>query len=141
MTNIFYNSGKTRILNADIDLEADTLKVALVTSSYSPDIDADAFFDDLSDEISGTGYTAGGKALDNAAVTEDDANDRAVLDGDDVTWTIATFTVRGAVLYKDSGSAATSPLIAYFDFGQDYSPDGEDFTIQWHTDGILALGD
>ena len=141
MENLIYNKGKTEVLKGGIDLLTDTIKVALVTSNYTPDKDVDAFFDDVTNEVSGTGYTAGGKALANKSVTQDDINDRAVFDADDVTWTVATITARAAVLYKDTGTASTSPLIAYIDFGLDYSTLGEDFTVEWDTDGILYLGE
>ncbi len=141
MANILYNKGKTEILKGGIDLLTDTIKAALVTSSYTPDKDADTFFDDVTNEVSGTGYTAGGKALANKTVTQDDTNDRAEFDADDATWTVATITARAAVVYKDTGTASTSLLIAYIDFGQDYSTLGEDFTVEWDTEGILYLGE
>ena len=141
MASVFYNSGKRRILKAEIDLETETLKLALVGASYIPDIDGHEFYADISNEISGGGYSAGGRTLDNAVVGQDNDNDQAVFDADDLTWPIASFTVHGAVLYQDTGSAATSPLIAYFDFDQDYSPAGEDFTVQWNPGGVLTLGD
>ena len=141
MASFIYNGGKKRLLNAEIDLDDDSLKVALVTSSYSADKDNHDFFDDISNEVSGTGYTAGGKALANGAVSQDNTNDRAVFDGDDVTWTLATLTARAAILYKDTGTATTSPRIAYVDFEDDKSADGDDFTIEWHEDGILYLGE
>jgi hypothetical protein len=141
MASFLYNKGKTEILNGGIDLLNDTIKVAMVTSSYSPDKDADDYFDDVTNEVSGTGYTAGGKALTNKSVSQDNTNDRAKFDADDVTWTVATITARAAVIYEDTGTDSTSPLIAFVDFGEDYSTSGEDFTIEWHADGILYLGE
>ncbi len=141
MVNLIYNKGKTEILNGAIDLLTDTIKVALVTSSYSPNKDTHDYFDDVTNEVSGTGYTAGGKALANKSVTQDDTNDRAEFDTDDVTWTVSTITARAVVLYKDSGTASTSPLLAYIDFGDDYTTLGEDFTVEWDTEGILYLGE
>ena len=87
------------------------------------------------------GYAAGGKALTNKSVTEDNINDRAEFDADDSTWPVATITARAAVIYKDTGVASTSPLIAYIDFGEDFSTSGADFTVEWDSDGILALGE
>ena len=141
MSSFMYNGGKAALLKGDADLVNDSIKVALVTSSYAPDKDTDIHFQDISNEVTGSGYTAGGKALANGAVTQDDANDRAVFNADDLSWPAATFTTRAGVIYKDSGNPATSPLIAYADFGDDFSLSGEDFTIEWHQDGILYLGD
>jgi hypothetical protein len=62
-----------------------------------------------------------------------------VFDADDVVWTSSTITARGAVLYKDTGTPSTSPLICYIDFGSNKSSNGADFTIQWSSSGILKL--
>lgn len=138
MADVIYNSAKTKLLNGNIDLDTDTIKVALVTSSYTPDQDSHDFFDDVTDEVSGTGYSGGGAALANKTVTQDNTNNRGVFDADDATWTTSTITARGAVLYKDSGVASTSPLICYFDFTSDKSSTAGDFTIQWNASGILT---
>ena len=142
MANAVYNSYKKAALDADIDLVNDTIKVMLVTSDYTPDVDSHDHKDDidaLSVEVSGTGYTAGGAALANKTTTQDNTNDRGVFDADDVTWSSSTITARGAIIYKDTGTASTSPLIAYVDFGADKSSSGGNFTIQWDADGILYI--
>lgn len=141
MASLIYNKGKSKLLKGEIDFEDDTIKCALVTSSYTPDKDTDEYFDDLTNEVSGTGYTTGGKVLTNKSVNEDDVNDRAEFDADDITWTVATITARAAIIYKDTGVAGTSPLIVYIDFGEDYSTSGADFTVEWDSEGILALGE
>ncbi|MBT3239371.1 MAG: hypothetical protein HON98_02585 [Chloroflexi bacterium] len=141
MSSFVYNKAKSAILKGEINLLTDTIKVALVGSGYTADKDADEFFDDISNEVSGTGYTAGGKVLSNKGITVEDANDLASFDADDPTWTVSTVTARAAVLYKDTGLASTSPLIAYIDFGQDFSKAGADFTIQWDSAGIFYLGE
>ena len=139
MADVIYNSFKAKIMDGSIDLDTDTIKVALVTSSYTPDADTHDFFDDVTNEISGTGYTAGGETIANGAVTVDTTDDEGVFDGDDVTWSTSTLTARGAVIYKSTGVAGTSPLIAYLDFGYDQSSSAGDFTIQWNAEGILNL--
>lgn len=133
-----YNNYKEQVFNATIDLVNDTLKVALLTSTYTPNIDTHDNFDDLTNEVVGTGYTAGGETVTNPSVTQDNTNDLGKFDADDVTWTSSTITARYAVLYKDSGVASTSPLIAYIDFGADKSSSAGDFKIQWNTSGILT---
>lgn len=137
-----YNDGKMNILKAVIDLDGDTIKVALCTSSYSPDIDAHTDFGDINNELAASGnYTSRGQALDNKAVTADDTNDRGKFDADDETFTALTPSAafRYGIIYVDTGTDSTSYLIAYIDFGADQNPGGSDFTIAWHTDGILYI--
>lgn len=141
MSSFLYNSAKMRILQGEFDFEEDEFKVALVSSIYIPDEDTHEFFEDLSNEITGSGYSAGGKVLDNVVLSRDDDNDLVVLDGDSLNWSVATFTARAAVIYKNTGSSATSPLLAYIDFEEDLEAAGEDFLLEWHEDGILTLGD
>jgi len=139
MADVIYNSFKQKIMNGSIDLDTDTIKVALVTSSYTPNQDTHDFFDDVTNEVTGTGYTAGGGALDNKAVTADTTDNEGVFDADDETWSTSTITARGAVLYKDTGTASTSPLICYIDFGADKSSSAGNFTVSWAAEGILNL--
>lgn len=139
MADVIYNSFKAYIMDGSIDLDTDTINVALVTSSYTPDQDAHEDFADVTNEVSGTGYTAGGETIANTSVSIDDTDNEGVFDGDDVTWASSTITARGAVIYKDTGSAATSLLICYLDFGSDQSSSAGDFTIQWNAEGILNL--
>lgn len=137
MASGLYNSFKKKIMDGSIDLDTDTIKVALVTSGYTPDFDLHDFFDDVTNEVTGTGYSAGGMALANKTVTQDNTDNEGVFDADDVSWTTATITARGAVLYKDTGSAATSPLIGYIDFGADKTSTAATFLISWSSEGII----
>lgn len=139
MASVVYNSYKKYALNGGVDLDTDTIKVGLVTSAYSPNIDTDEFYSDITNEVSGTGYSAGGEALANKSVTQDNTDNEGVFDADDVTWAASTITARGAFLYKDTGVAATSPLICYFDFTTDKSSSSGNFTLQWDAEGILNL--
>lgn len=139
MADVIYNNFKKLIMNGGIDLDTDTIKVALVTSSYTPDQDAHDFFDDVTNEVSGTGYTAGGASLANKAVTADNTDNEGVFDADDVAWTTSTITARGAVIYKSTGTASTSALICYLDFGSDKISTAGTFTISWNAEGILNL--
>lgn len=104
------------------DLSGATLTAMLTTNSYTPDVDTDEFADDVTNEITGTGYTAGGEALTNVAITHNTTESWVVLTADPVIWTGATFTARRAVIYDDTGTAGTSRLIGYVDFGADRSP-------------------
>lgn len=137
----FYNDFKRALLAGQVDLDGGaTVKCALLDSTYTPDIDAHDFFDDVdAAEVSGTGYTAGGATLGGLAVTQDSPNDQGVWDANDVTWSTSTITARYAVLYISTGTASTSRLIGYIDFGANKSTSAEDFTISWDPTGIAAL--
>ena len=139
MADVIYNSFKKDIMNGNIDLDTDTIKVALVTSTYTVNQDTHVDFGDITNEVTGTGYTARGATIASAAVTQDNTDNEGVFDGADVTWTTSTITARGAVIYLDSGSDATSYLVAYLDFTTDQTSSSGDFTIAWGTEGILNL--
>ena len=139
MADVIYNSFKKKIMDGSIDLDTDTIKVALVTSDYSAVQDDHDFFDDVTHEVTGDGYTAGGAALANKAVTQDNTDNEGVFDADDVVWSASTITARGAVIYKSTGTAATSPLICYIDFGSDKVSSAGNFTIQFDAEGIINL--
>lgn len=140
MADVIYNSFKTQLLNGEINFGTSSIKLMLVTSSYAPNQDTDDFQDDVTNEVEGTGYTAGGATLASGTVTQDNTDNEAVYDADDVTWGTSSLTARGAVLYKDTGVGSTSPLIAYLDFGSDQTSSSGNFTIQWNTEGIINLG-
>jgi len=139
MADVVFNSFKKDVMAGNVDLDTDTIYVMLVTSSYTPDIDAHTVRDDVTNEVTGTGYTAGGAEITSKAVTQDDTDDEGVFDGANVTWASSTITARGAVVYKSTGAAATDNLVAYFDFTADKSSNNGDFTIQWSTEGIVNL--
>lgn len=117
----------------------DTIKIALVTSSYTFTPDTHDFFDDITNEITGTGYTAGGATLGSQTYTIDTTDNESVFDSADATWAAASFTARGAVIYKSTGTPGTSPLIAYIDFSTDKIVDGGTFTITFSAEGIVNI--
>lgn len=141
MASQVLNSLKKKLLDgSNINFVSDTIKVALFTTSFVPNIDTQAVFSDLSNELVGTGYTAGGAALGNKTVTQDNTGDDAYFDADDSTWATATFAnVQYAVIYKSTGVASTSPLIAIVDFGSGKNAAADTFYIQWDVAGILKL--
>ena len=126
MASLIYNKFLDYLASADIS--DDTFKVALVTSSYTPDKDTHEHFDDVTNEVSGTGYSAGGNTV-TGTLTLSTANDRLTLEFASTSWTSATITARGAVYYSSTGTASTSTLIAFNDFGSDVAV----------TSGTLAL--
>jgi len=140
MASVIYNSFKRDIMNGALDLDTDTIKVMLVTSSYAADQDAHTKRSDITNEVSGTNYSAGGSALANKAVTADNTDNEGVFDADDLTWATSTITARGAVLYKSRGGASSADeLLCYIDFGADKSSSAGNFTLQWDAEGIINL--
>lgn len=141
MASKLYGNVVKAAFNKEIDWDTDTIKVALVTSAYTPNQDVHDYWDDVSaNEAAGTGYTAGGSTLTGKTITYDAGTNVLKLDGADVTWASSTITARYAVIYDDSpATAATKPLIGYFDFVTDQSSSNGDFTIQWDSTGIARV--
>ncbi|WP_395051135.1 hypothetical protein [Flavobacterium sp.] len=141
MANAIFNSFKRDIANGSIDLDTDTIKLMLVAAAYVPNIDTHTKRSDVTNEVSGAGYTAGGVALANKTVTMNTTSDKGVFDADDVVISTATITARGAVLYKSRGGASSADeLIAYLDFGSDITSTAGNFNIAFDANGIITLG-
>ena len=102
-----------------------TLKIALYTSSASLVATTSAY--SATNEVSGTGYTAGGATLSSQAVAYDSSNNVAYFDAADPSWSSATITARGALIYNNTKSNAS---IAVLDFGSDYSSSNGTFQVQ-----------
>ena len=140
MANAIYNSFKFDNATGAIDLNTDTFKIMLVTSAYTPNIDTHAKRSDITNEVSGTGYSAGGATLASVTVTNDTANDRLVWDAADATWAASTITARGGVIYKSRGGASSADeLVCYLDFGADITSTAGMFTVAFNATGILTL--
>ena len=117
------------------DTTADRFKVMLVTSSYTPNFGTHDFKSDVTNEVSGTGYDAGGKSLSSVTLTQ--SGGTITFDAADLTWTSSTITARAAVVYDDS--LTNDPLIAYIDFGADKSSSAGDFVLSFNASGIFTL--
>jgi hypothetical protein len=138
MADVIYNSFKNQLFNAGVNLASDTIMCALVTATYSPDQDLHDFFDDITNEVVVTGYTAGGVALVGKATTQDNVNNRAKWDFTDPYWDIiGGLTARGAIIYKYNANPALAALICYCDFGADQVITTGRFTINLNTVGLL----
>lgn len=105
---------------------ADTFYLALYTSSATLDATTTAY--SATNEVSGTGYSAGGQALTTVAPTS--SGTTAFLDFDDETWTTATITARGALIYN---STQSNKAVAVLDFGADKTSTAGDFTVVFPT--------
>ena len=119
-----------------LDLDSDTIKIMLVTSSYTPDFGAHDFKGDVSNEVSGTNYTAGGNTLGSVTLTQTGGTIK--FDAADTSCSSATISdARGAVIYDDT--LTDDPLIAYIDFGADFSSSNGTFTIAFNAGGIFTI--
>lgn len=126
------------------DLDADTIKVALVNATYAALSDATKhgheFWSDVStNEVAASGtYSAGGSTL--ASKTSTQSAGTYTFDAADPTaWTGATIAAAGAVVYQDTGGAATTdPIIAYLDFGGTITSTAGTFTLAFNASGIFT---
>jgi len=129
ITQAMCTSFKKALLDGEMDFSSDTVqtfKIALYTSSASLDATTTAY--SATNEVVGTGYTAGGNTLTVVAPTT--SGTTAYLDFNDTTWSTATITARGALIYQSGGS---NPAVAVLDFGADKTSTTGDFTIQFPT--------
>lgn len=133
-----YGSVLTQVWTGGINWSSDTIKCTLHDSSYVPNQDTHDFYNDVSSEVSGTGYTAGGLTITGKTLTYDAPTNSLIIDCADPVWPSATLTgVRYAVFRKDTGTASTSPLIGYLDFESDQAVSGANLTIIIPATGLL----
>lgn len=131
MADAIYPKYKQALLDGDtnIDINDGTVKVALSTAAYNS---AHDFYDDVSASTVGTPQT-----IANTTVTD------GLFDGDNVTYTAVAggSTVTALIIYIDTGSAATSRLVAFIDTvsGFPLSTNGGDVTVAWNASGIFQL--
>jgi len=129
MASLIYNSAVDDMARGAIDFDADTFKVMLVTSAYSPNKDTDLKRSSVTNEVSGTGYTAGGISVP-VTVTKDTANDKVTIQFAAGSWTSSTITARGAVYYKSRGGLASADeLVAYNDFNSNITTSNGTFSL------------
>ena len=140
ITSKLYGLVFTALWNKEIDFETDVIKVMLTTSAYTPDQDVHDYKNDVTNEVTGTGYTATGETLASKTVTYTAGTNKHVLDAADVTWTASTITARTAVVYDRSpGSDATRPLICYHQSDSDIISSGGVWAITWNASGIVEI--
>lgn len=134
MANALYPSFKEALLNKEWDLNTDTVKVSLVTTTYTYSA-AHNFYDDVSANVVGTPQTIGTPTIASG-----------VFDGGDVTFTAVASgsTIGGYVVWIDTaGASTTDPLIAFFDTDAggaiSVPTNGGDIVISFNVSGIFAL--
>ena len=137
ITQTTCTSFKVELFKAEHDFDSHTFKIALFTSSASLGASTTAY--STSNEISntsGSAYTAGGAALTVASTFPKSSGTTAIVDFNNVSWTNATFTARGALIYNDSHSSKAA--VAVLDFGSDKSASGSTFEIQFPSAGATS---
>lgn len=134
MADLLYPLGKEAILNGDIDIDTDTIKVALVdlTTDYSYSA-AHQYKSSVTSYTGSTDQTITPVTKTSGTVDSSGTPTFSALSQS------ASKTVGALVIYKDTGVAATSPLIAYIDITSPITPNGGDITITWNASGIFAI--
>jgi len=130
ITQAMCTSFKKALLDGEMDFSSDTaqtFKIALYTSSATLDASTTAY--SATNEVSGTGYSAGGNTL-TISTNPTTSGTTAYLSFSNTTWSTATITARGALIYKSGGS---NPAVAVLDFGGDKTSTAGDFQIQFPT--------
>lgn len=151
MASFVYNKAAQELADGTIDLLTDTIKVMLVTSTYSPSrtdlvVDAGGSSDALDAEISVSGYTggwggSGRKSLASKSVAVDQSNNRAEFSAANLTWsTLGTgATIAALILIKEGVSNdTTSRLIAYLDI-TNTPTNGGDIAFTFDAEGIIQF--
>ncbi len=123
-----------------VNLDLETHKVAMFTNSITPNFSSDTAYGSApynANEVSGTGYSAGGVALTGTAVSQSPAG-TLMWDADDVSWASSTISnARCALIYADA--LAGDNALVLINFGADYSTTAGTFTIQWAAGGIFNI--
>lgn len=133
------------VFNKEIDFVGtpDTLKAALVTSAYDPAANEDThnYFDDITNELAASGgYVSGGFTLDNVSWGYTAGTNTWKLDCDDEVVPSTTLTWRSAIIYVDTGGAAsTDPLVIYQKGDSDTITTGGTLTLQPHANGLGTI--
>lgn len=129
MASLNFNSFADDISKGNIVGNADTFKAMLVTNAYAPNKDTHTKRSDVTNEVSGAGYSTGGTTV-TCTVAKDTVNDKETWTFANPSWPTSTFTARAAVIYKSRGGASSADeLVSYVDFGADITASGGTFAV------------
>lgn len=127
--SLIFDSFFNDVFAANIAVNTDTFKCMLVSASYTPNKGTHLKRSSVTNEITGTGYTAGGTTCTVAGAV-DTTNHRYDVTITGPSWTTATITARALVVYKSRGGASSADeLVAYIDFGSDVSSTAATFAV------------
>lgn len=118
----------------NVDFDTDTIKVMLCTSKYVP-MPHHTYKSDVTNEISGMGYTAGGIQLCSTTVGHNPYTGAMTFDAADVCWPHSNICARYAIVYQDY---LPGYLISCINFGADVVSNGGNFMINWDSAGIFS---
>jgi hypothetical protein len=122
-----------------IDYLSDTVNVMLTTNAVTPAQATWEFQSSATNEVAASGtYAAGGATLAAKTLTYNASTNALMFDANDVSWS-GTITARYAIIYKVGGSASTSPLMGFVDFGADYACILGTFNIVWAPSGLFTM--
>jgi hypothetical protein len=129
VASLVYDAAVDAMAAGTIAFAADTFRVMLVDATYTPNKASHATRSDVSGEVIGIGYTAGGAPIAATVSSAVDGQTDIGLGG--ANWPVSTITARGAVYYDSRGGAASSDeLVAYIDFGGDIVSVAGSFSLQ-----------
>lgn len=130
MASVIYNSFWDDLARGNIDLDTDTFRAMIVTNTYTENKDTHVKRSDITNEVTGTGYSAGGNTI-TVTVTKDTANDRIDISLGGTSWASSTIAnARKAIIYKSRGGAASADeLVACIDNGSDVSTSSGTLTL------------
>jgi hypothetical protein len=129
MASIVYNSFYNNVFTGAIDVDTDSFKIMLTTSSYTPS-KSHSKRSDITNEVTGAGYTTGGNACALTVVAVDNVNNRQEISASVTSWTSSTITARYGIIYKNRGGLASADeLVGCLDFTTDQSSSGGTFAI------------
>ena len=132
-----YLKGLEQMMLGNIDLESDTIKLKYMATTYTPDVTTENWLSDVSaSEASG----APTETLANVDVRIDTGNLRVEVDADNVTEDSISTSTNKFIIYKDTGTAATSPLIACIDITEGtLTPVSGTLALVFNAEGLFAI--
>jgi hypothetical protein len=125
--------------NQVFDLDTDTIKAMTVTNTYTPNQDTHTFKSSVTNEVSGTNYTAGGATLGSVTLTR--STGTVTFDAADVSYTQSASgfsTGRKIIIYRSTGADATSALFSVFTADADFGNVAGDLSYVWNASGIAT---
>jgi len=133
-----YLKGLEGICNASLSWTADTIKLTYMKTNYTPDSGVEQFYSDVSASVATGAPTV---TLATKTVAPDATNFRVEFDAADVTSSTITTETDKFLIYKDTGLAATSPLIYCGDIGATLTPSAGTLGLTFNAEGIFAIND
>lgn len=140
MASLIYDSCIYDTSKGDIDWDNHSFKFMLVTASYTPNKGTHTNRSQITNEVTGTNYNSGGESI-GFTLANDTSNHWTTITFNQMTFTNLTVSnIRAGVIYKTTGTASTDLLVAYVDFGSNYSPSAQNFVVTFSTPLKFANG-